>query len=307
MARPLRKIIPSSKLTADNVGELELTSHRRAIASTALIAPASELASTPLPESSPPPPTDTEDASSITADSSQAQRALKRPSQSSLSLDRSTFSFDSVIVISPTTTDDAPDTAPKAKKAKPTLAPGDSLAQSLISTTLKIRGANYSTKQQQPPTLTFFSMSSLLKKIKRKRTWNVTPACELSLFISLKSPSTVCYRKGIGCAKKESKILVNKTTTLQRHLASFHLVRSQISILLIPHRFDCLPSASTKSGVMQATLSQCCHKTPRNGRRPLQTVPKKPSSLISEIILAPPTQILSHIVTGYLRRLRLSG
>jgi hypothetical protein len=180
-------------------------------------------------------------------------------------------------------------------------------AQSSISTTLKIHGANYSTKQQQLPTSTFFSMSSLLKKIKRKCTWNVTPACELSLFISLKSPSTVCYRKGIGCAKKESKILVNETTTLRRHLASFHLVLSQISILLIPHHFDCLPSSGTKSGVMQATLSQCCHETPRNRRRPLQTVPKKPSSLISEIISAPQTQILSRIVTGYLRQLQLSG
>jgi hypothetical protein len=52
---------------------------------------------------------------------------IETPSQSSLSLDRSTFSFDSVIVVSPTTSDDAPDTAPKAKKAKPALAPGDSL------------------------------------------------------------------------------------------------------------------------------------------------------------------------------------
>jgi hypothetical protein len=33
LSRPIRKSIPMAKLTADNVGDIELTSHHRAIAS----------------------------------------------------------------------------------------------------------------------------------------------------------------------------------------------------------------------------------------------------------------------------------
>jgi hypothetical protein len=44
-SRPIRKIIPSAKLTAENVGDVELTSHRRAIAASTL--DASERESTP--------------------------------------------------------------------------------------------------------------------------------------------------------------------------------------------------------------------------------------------------------------------
>ena len=72
--RPARKIFPSAKLAADNAGELELSTHRRAVASAAAASTAPPpLSLSPLPESLPPPQTDTEDA----ADPPQIQRSLK--------------------------------------------------------------------------------------------------------------------------------------------------------------------------------------------------------------------------------------
>jgi hypothetical protein len=115
MSRPQRRIIPTSKLTGDNAGELELASHRKAVASAAtvaLTAPAPTFPeSSPLPESSPPPQTDTDDA----MDLSDTRSSFKRSSHTLTS----SLSCDSVIVVSPTTSDaDAPDAAPKAKKVK---------------------------------------------------------------------------------------------------------------------------------------------------------------------------------------------
>ena len=129
---PARKIFPSAKLAADNAGELELTTHCRAVASAsaaALTAPLPNSSSPlpaslpplpaslpPLPASSPPPHTDTDDA----ADLVQVRGSLKQPSQ----VLQSSLSLDSVIVLSPTTSDNAPEAAPTAKKTK-TLPPSE--------------------------------------------------------------------------------------------------------------------------------------------------------------------------------------
>jgi hypothetical protein len=125
--RPLRKIIPTAKLTADNAGDLELPSHRRAIAiaSATVLSTTAPPSSSPLPESSPPPQSDTDNASSpATEPSSPARLLAKRPSQALTS----TPSLDSIIIISPTTSDDGhafPDPIPKAKKTKLSAASGD--------------------------------------------------------------------------------------------------------------------------------------------------------------------------------------
>jgi hypothetical protein len=120
--RPPQKIVPTAKLAADNAGDLELTSHRRAVvcASVAFTDPQPNCSS-PLPGSSPPPQTDVDDAPSPAPDSSQGQSSTKRPSQSV----KSSLSLDSVIIVSPTTSDDAPDVAPKTKKPKNSQALGD--------------------------------------------------------------------------------------------------------------------------------------------------------------------------------------
>ncbi|KAH8979532.1 hypothetical protein EDB86DRAFT_2835865 [Lactarius hatsudake] len=118
--RPVRKIIPSAKLTADNAGNLELTSHRMAIASASVASTAPQLSrtpatSSPLPESSPPPPTDTEDASSPAPHLAQARTSSKRPSYATIK------SHDSVITVSSTTSDDTSEIAlmpPKLKRPK---------------------------------------------------------------------------------------------------------------------------------------------------------------------------------------------
>ncbi|KAH8986091.1 hypothetical protein EDB92DRAFT_1818405 [Lactarius akahatsu] len=118
--RPVRKIIPTAKLTADNAGDLELMSHRIAVASASAALTAPQLSrtpatSSPLPESSPPPPTDTEDASSPAPHLAQARTSSKRPSCAT------TKSHDSVITVSSTTSDDASEVAlvpPKFKKPK---------------------------------------------------------------------------------------------------------------------------------------------------------------------------------------------
>ena len=103
--RPTRRIVPTAKLTADNAGELELTSHRRAVVSASMqssvVSTASDLVcrpaptSSPLPESSPPPLTDTEDTSSV-ADP-QARGSSKRSSYRTV---KSTLSNNSIITIS---------------------------------------------------------------------------------------------------------------------------------------------------------------------------------------------------------------
>ena len=112
---PAQRIYPMAKLTADNVGELELTMHRRAVASAsaALTAPPPN-SSSPFPESSPPPLTNTDDA---TTDSLQVQtvRSLTKRCSEAIS---SLLSLDSIIILSLTTSDDGPIAAPTSKKTK---------------------------------------------------------------------------------------------------------------------------------------------------------------------------------------------
>ena len=131
--RPAQKIIPTAKLAADNTGELELTSHCRAVASASAAAlavplpnflsplpvsspslpvslPSLPAFSPPLPASSPPPHTDTDNA----ADLVPVRGSLKQPSQ----VFQSSLSLDSVIILLPTTSDNAPEAVPTAKKMK---------------------------------------------------------------------------------------------------------------------------------------------------------------------------------------------
>ncbi|KAH9019409.1 hypothetical protein EDB84DRAFT_1566079 [Lactarius hengduanensis] len=122
--RPSRKIIPTAKLTADNAGELELSSHRKAVASASAASkvppPISLSTSSPLPDSSPPPQTDTDDALSLATDLSEVRSSSKRPSQAI----RSSLSLDSITVLSHTTSDAGDDNTPKSKKTKTSPASG---------------------------------------------------------------------------------------------------------------------------------------------------------------------------------------
>ena len=117
------------KLTANNAGDLELSTHRRAVttASAALAGPLPSSSSEPspsplraLPESSPPPQTNTDDALSVATDSFQMGRSSKQPSQAIAS----SPSVDSIIIVSPTTSDDL-SCAHKVKKKKTSAASGD--------------------------------------------------------------------------------------------------------------------------------------------------------------------------------------
>ncbi|KAH9009351.1 hypothetical protein EDB84DRAFT_1571258 [Lactarius hengduanensis] len=80
-ARPSRTIYPSAKLTADNAGELELTSHRRAVASAASVVqhrPPDSPASTTVKPT--PPNSDNAPAPSLTpSDLAPARTSCKRP------------------------------------------------------------------------------------------------------------------------------------------------------------------------------------------------------------------------------------
>jgi hypothetical protein len=116
---PSHKIVPPARYK-ENVGELEQTSHCGAIMSVSAVSTAPELTSSPLCESLPPPQMDAEDASSL-ADPLQAQHSLKHPSHSI----QNSLSLDSVIVLSPTTSDGAPDTVPQSKKPKNVLTSGN--------------------------------------------------------------------------------------------------------------------------------------------------------------------------------------
>jgi hypothetical protein len=125
--RPQRKIFPSTKLAADNAGDLELSSHRKAVASASaqlrVPSPTPSAPDSPLPSlaSSLPPHEGFDDDTSLAADPPQFRTISKRPSQVLTSP-----SLDSVIVVSPTTSNDAHDPAPKAKKLKRSMAPQES-------------------------------------------------------------------------------------------------------------------------------------------------------------------------------------
>ena len=121
MSQPAHKIIPPSWFI-DNACQPELSSHHRDPASMFASSTTPDATSSPLPESSTPPQTDTEDTLSIAADPSQAQSSIKHPSQTT----QSSLSLDSVIIISPMTSDGpdgSPNTAPQAKKSKTSLTP----------------------------------------------------------------------------------------------------------------------------------------------------------------------------------------
>ncbi|KAF8266827.1 hypothetical protein EI94DRAFT_1701466 [Lactarius quietus] len=116
MTRPIRKIVPPSRFADDS--DDELTPHHGANTSLSV----ASATSSPLPQSSPP-QTDMEDALSLTADPSQTQSSSKCPSHTI----QASVSLDSVIVVSPTTSDGASPAIPipKTKKLKTSLTSGD--------------------------------------------------------------------------------------------------------------------------------------------------------------------------------------
>ena len=130
--RPAHRIIPTSKLMADNAGDLELTFHRRAVASataalTAISAPSSRLLPVSALPNSSLPQTDTENASTP------SWASLKRHPQAT----ESSSSLNSVIIVSPTTPNNAPESGPKPKKMKTSAALASS-DQELSSTLLNV-------------------------------------------------------------------------------------------------------------------------------------------------------------------------
>ena len=130
--RPAQRVFPTTKLTANNTGELELATHHRAVAS-ASVASTRPLphSSSPLPESSPPPQTDTKDA----ANTSQLRGLLKQSSQA-LSTVSSLLSLDSIIILSPTTSDNPHEAGPTSKKTKTLLASGQELSHVLADNSI---------------------------------------------------------------------------------------------------------------------------------------------------------------------------
>ena len=128
-ACPTQKIYPTAKLTADNAGDLELTMHHRAVASASAVltalpqAPPSYLS--PLPESSPPPPTDTDEATDFLQ--VQAVQTLSKRRSDVMS---STHSLKSVIIVSSTTSNGDAIKAPVSKKAKTSPSSGQDLSHS---------------------------------------------------------------------------------------------------------------------------------------------------------------------------------
>jgi hypothetical protein len=119
-SRPTRKIQPTAKLTAENAGDLELSSHRRAVTSASLAAPHPQGAAV-TPSSTIPEPLESTSAPGTglrsspdpvqapTATSTSTKRPHPRP------LLRAT-----TIPDDESNSTDIPDEAPKAKKAKTT-------------------------------------------------------------------------------------------------------------------------------------------------------------------------------------------
>jgi hypothetical protein len=131
--RPAQKKFPPARFATDNA-ESELPSLRRAVAPASVPSqPTSTPATTssPLPESSPPPPTDTGDDLPATVSFCHSS---KRTSHNTL---KSTLSNDSVINVSTSASNgadaDAPDKARNPKKAKTSASSGDQGEPSEIS------------------------------------------------------------------------------------------------------------------------------------------------------------------------------
>jgi hypothetical protein len=118
-SRPARKIVPTAKLTAENAGDLELTSHRSAIAAT-LAAPQPQrtpfVPSSPVSEPLQPTlATDTSPASSPDQVPVRTSTSTKRPRP------RPLLPANSIQTIPDDNIDsDGADDAPKVKKAKAT-------------------------------------------------------------------------------------------------------------------------------------------------------------------------------------------
>ena len=116
--RPIRRIFPNAKLTADNAGDIELSSHRRAIAAT-VAAPQHQ--STPsLPHSGPPDPVKPTPATAVGTTPpklvpAHTSATTKRPRAHPL---MQATSFSSIQTIPDDHVDS--DKAPKAKKSKVT-------------------------------------------------------------------------------------------------------------------------------------------------------------------------------------------
>ena len=115
-SRPVRKIFPTAKLTAENAGELELTSHRRAIAA-AVAAPRPQSPSS-SPCSAPPEPMEPTPATAVDPTSPELVPACalttnKRPRARPLV---QATSLSSIQTVPDAYTDS--DDAPKLKKAK---------------------------------------------------------------------------------------------------------------------------------------------------------------------------------------------
>jgi hypothetical protein len=114
-SRPIRKSIPMAKLTADNVGDIELTSHHRAIASNQAQVAQPENAPTPSSPSS-----DPLDSTSATAtlEVSHTPASTKQPQARPLVQAISIASIQTLPDTDPGDPDS--DEGPKAKKAKAT-------------------------------------------------------------------------------------------------------------------------------------------------------------------------------------------
>ena len=115
MSRPIRKIFPTAKLTTENAGDVELTSHRRAI--TAAAAPPQPQSPPSLPCSGPPNPVEPTPAV-VTVSPTSVPAHVSTTTKRSRSLLQAA-SFGSIQTVPDDPTDS--DNAPKVKKSKATL------------------------------------------------------------------------------------------------------------------------------------------------------------------------------------------
>ena len=115
-SRPIRKIFPTAKLTAENAGDIELTSHRRAIAA-AVAAPQLQSPAS-LPSSGPP---DSVEPTLATAVVTASPKLVPAHSSTTTKRPRALLqaaSFGSIQTVPDDSTDS--DNTPKVKKSKAT-------------------------------------------------------------------------------------------------------------------------------------------------------------------------------------------
>ena len=116
MSRPICKIFPTAKLTAENAGDVELTSHRRAIAAAAAAPQPQSPPSSPC--SGPPNPVEPTPAMAVVSVSptSVPAHASTTTKRSRPLLQAASFASIQTVPDDPTDSDDTP----KAKKSKAT-------------------------------------------------------------------------------------------------------------------------------------------------------------------------------------------